>query len=106
MNSLVEKYAQKLDALTRRERLMAFTAGVVLILFIAYTLAIGPALERAKQMAVRIADQKNQIAAIAAQKVELQRSSRTLTRMCASVSRRGAGRSPRSTPSSPGCSAR
>jgi MSHA biogenesis protein MshJ len=73
MNSLVEKYAQRLDALTRRERLMAFTAGAVLILFTAYQLGIGPALERGKQMAVRIADQKNQIAAAAAQKVELER---------------------------------
>lgn len=73
MNPLVEKYVQRLDALTRRERLMAFAAGAVLILFVAYQLGIGPALERGKQMTLRIADQKNQIAATAAQKAELMR---------------------------------
>ena len=73
MNSLLEKYAQRLDALTRRERLMAFTAVAALILFITYQLGVGPALERGKQMSVRIADQNNQIAAAVAQKAELER---------------------------------
>jgi len=73
MNALIEKYARKLDALTQRERLMVFAAAAALVLFIAYQLAIGPLLDRRNQMAALVADQKAQITAAAAQKVELQR---------------------------------
>jgi MSHA biogenesis protein MshJ len=73
MNALVEQYVKRLDALARRERIMIFAAGVAVILGLLYLLGIGPALERSKVMATRIADQKNQIAAAVAQKAELER---------------------------------
>src|SRR5215470_4200505 len=73
MNALIEKYARKLDALTQRERLMVFAAAAALVLFIAYQLAIGPLLDRRNQMGALVADQKTQITAAAAQRVELQR---------------------------------
>jgi MSHA biogenesis protein MshJ len=73
MKALVEKYAKRLDACTRRERIMIFAAGAALILAFFYLLGIGPELERSKVMATRIADQKNQIAAAVGQRAELER---------------------------------
>jgi MSHA biogenesis protein MshJ len=73
MSALLQKYAQKLDALTRRERGMALATGAAVILFLAYELGIGPALERGKELAALVADQKNQIIAATAQKAELER---------------------------------
>jgi MSHA biogenesis protein MshJ len=73
MSPFLQKYIQKLDALTRRERWMAFGAGAALILFVAYELGIGPELQRGKDLSARIADQKNQIVAASAQKAELER---------------------------------
>jgi len=73
MSPFLQKYIQKLDALTRRERWMAFGAGATVILFVAYELGIGPALQRGKELAAGIADQKTQIIAASAQKGELER---------------------------------
>jgi MSHA biogenesis protein MshJ len=73
MNALIEKYAKRLDAFTRRERIMIFAAGAVVLLGAFYWVGIGPALERGNLMALRIADQKNQIAAAVAQKAQLER---------------------------------
>ncbi len=73
MSPVLRKYIQKLDALTRRERWMAFGAGAALILFVAYELGIGPELQRAKDLSARIADQKSQIVAATAQRAELER---------------------------------
>jgi MSHA biogenesis protein MshJ len=73
MSPFLQKYIQKLDALTRRERWMAFGAGAALILFVAYELGIGPELQRGKELSARIADQKNQIVVASAQKAELER---------------------------------
>jgi MSHA biogenesis protein MshJ len=73
MSPLLQQYVQKLDARTRRERVLVFAAGAALVLFIVYGIGIGPALERAKELAARVADQKNQIAAATAQKAELER---------------------------------
>jgi len=73
MSPLLKPYVQKLDALTRRERLMAFAAGAALILFIGYELGIGPALDRRNRLAASIAEQKSQIVAATAQRTELER---------------------------------
>jgi MSHA biogenesis protein MshJ len=73
MSPLLQKYIRKLDALTRRERWMAFGAGAAVILFVAYELCIGPELQRAKELSARIADLKNQIMAATAQSAELER---------------------------------
>jgi MSHA biogenesis protein MshJ len=73
MSPLLQTYVQKLDALTRRERCMAFAAGAAVILFVAYELGIGPLLQSGKELAARVADQNNQIIAAAAQKAELER---------------------------------
>lgn len=73
MSSVLQKYIQRLDALTRRERWMAFGAGAALILFVAYELGIGAELQRGKDLSARIADQKNQIVAATAQRAELER---------------------------------
>ena len=73
MSPLLQKYVQRLDARTQRERWMAFAAGAVVILFLAYELAIGPALQRGKELAARIAEQSNQLVVGTAQKGELER---------------------------------
>jgi MSHA biogenesis protein MshJ len=73
MSPLLRGYLQKLDALTRRERLMVFAAGAGLILFLAYELGIGPAVNRARSLGEIVANQKNQIVAGSAQRAELQR---------------------------------
>jgi MSHA biogenesis protein MshJ len=73
MSPLLQKYVQRLDALTRRERGMAFAAGAVVILFLAYELGIGPAVQHGKELAARIAEQSNQIVVATAQKAELER---------------------------------
>ena len=77
MNALIEKYAKRLDALSRRERIMVFAAAVVAILALFYLPGIGPALERSKLMRAQILDQNNQIVAATAQKAELERALKT-----------------------------
>jgi MSHA biogenesis protein MshJ len=73
MKALLEKYAKRLDALTRRERIMIFAAGAAVILAFFYLLGIGPALERARLLTLHVADQKNMIIAADAQRAELER---------------------------------
>jgi MSHA biogenesis protein MshJ len=73
MKALLEKYGKRLDAYTRRERVMILAAGTAVILALFYLLGIAPALERGKLMAARIADQKNQIVASVAQTAGLER---------------------------------
>jgi len=77
MNALIEKYAKRLDALSRRERIMVFAAAAVVILALFYLPGIGPAFERSKLTRAQILDQKNQIAAATTQKAELERALRT-----------------------------
>jgi len=77
MNALIEKYAKRLDALSRRERIMVFAAAAVAILALFYLPGIGPALERSKLMRAQILDQNNQIVAATAQKAELERALKT-----------------------------
>ena len=77
MNALIEKYAKRLDAFNRRERIMVFGAAAVVILALFYLPGIAPALDRSRLMRAQILDQKNQIAAATAQKAELERALRT-----------------------------
>src|SRR3954453_9060272 len=69
---LLEAYAKRLDARSRRERvLIFFAAGVVIVAFL-YALGVAPSLERSKSMNLRMTDQNNQIIAAQAQKLELE----------------------------------
>jgi MSHA biogenesis protein MshJ len=73
MRALIEKYAKRLDALSRRERIMVFAAAAAVILALFISIGISPALERSKLLAARAVDQKAQVAAATAQQAELQR---------------------------------
>ena len=73
MKALIEKYAKRLDALTRRERIMLFAAGAALILTFFYLLGSGPAMERRRLLTLHIVDQNNMIIAADAQRTELER---------------------------------
>lgn len=73
MKALFEKYAKRLDALTRRERGMIFAAGAAVILAFFYVLGTGPALERGRLLKAHIAEQKNMIVAADAQRGVLER---------------------------------
>ena len=58
------KLSTKLDAMTLRERVLVFVAVTAAILFLIYTLAVQPMLERQKRLLVQIKQQQNQTAAI------------------------------------------
>lgn len=69
---LLDTYAKRLDARTRRERMLIFIAGLAVIVAFLYGLGIAPALERRKTMTLRIDEQTAQIVAAQAQKAELE----------------------------------
>ena len=73
MKALLQQYSKRLDALARRERILILAAGAGLLLMLPYTLGVAPALERAKLLSSRIAEQHNQILVAEAQKQELER---------------------------------
>ncbi|MRW93588.1 hypothetical protein GJ699_26705 [Duganella sp. FT80W] len=58
------KLSTKLDAMTLRERAMIFAALVGIVLFMIYTLAMEPLLNRQKLLQMQIKQQENQIAGI------------------------------------------
>jgi MSHA biogenesis protein MshJ len=58
------KLSTKLDAMTLRERVLMFVAVTAAILFLIYTLAVQPMLERQKRLLAQIKQQQNQTAAI------------------------------------------
>ena len=72
MKLLLDMYAKRLDARTRRERMLIFFAGVAVLVAFLYGLGIAPALERSKTMELRSADQSNQIVVGDAQKTQLE----------------------------------
>jgi MSHA biogenesis protein MshJ len=72
MKLLLDMYAKRLDARTRRERMLIFFAGVAVLVAFLYGLGMAPALERSKSMELRIADQSNQIVVGDAQKTQLE----------------------------------
>jgi MSHA biogenesis protein MshJ len=69
---MLDAYAKRLDARTRRERMLILIAGVTVIVAFLYGLGVAPALERRNHMTLRIADENNQIIAAQAQKAELE----------------------------------
>ena len=72
MKLLLDMYAKRLNARTRRERMLIFFAGVAVLLAFLYGLGIAPSLERRKTMELRVADQSNQIVVGEAQKTALE----------------------------------
>jgi len=72
MKLLLDMYAKRLDARTRRERMLIFFAGVAVLVAFLYGLGIAPALERSKTMELRSTDQSNQIVVGDAQKTQLE----------------------------------
>jgi MSHA biogenesis protein MshJ len=69
---MLETYAKRLDARTRRERILILMAGLTVIVAFLYGLGVAPALERRNTMNLRIADENHQIIAAQAQKAELE----------------------------------
>ena len=69
---LLEAYAKKLDARSRRERILIFAAGLAVIVALLYGLGVGPALERRNTLNIRMADANNQLIAARTQKAALE----------------------------------
>ncbi len=65
MRKLAIALAQRFDALAKRERVMVFCAVVTLVLGVAFTLAIDPALIRAEDLSSRITGHKRQLVTLA-----------------------------------------
>jgi MSHA biogenesis protein MshJ len=74
MKRLFAEYVKRLDARSRRERMLIFLAASAVIVFGIYALSIAPALERSRMLAQQIADHTNQIVVAQAQRSELERS--------------------------------
>jgi MSHA biogenesis protein MshJ len=74
MKELFATYAKRLDARSRRERMLILAAGIAVIVFPLYALVIAPTLQRGSALSAQIADQNNQIVVAQAQKMELERS--------------------------------
>jgi MSHA biogenesis protein MshJ len=72
IKALLEAYAKKLDARSRRERMLIFAAGLTVIVALIYGLGVAPALERRHTLNLRMADANAQISAAQAQKIELE----------------------------------
>jgi len=66
------RYAGKLDAMTVRERALVFAAGVVLIAFVIWLLALQPLWDRNHRLATQAAAQRDNAATLEAQKRELE----------------------------------
>ncbi|OEZ82505.1 general secretion pathway, M protein [Janthinobacterium sp. HH106] len=65
MQPLLKKWAAAFDALSRRERLMLFGAGVAALLFVFYFLFFNPLFAKRAALHANIAQKQNQKAAIA-----------------------------------------
>jgi MSHA biogenesis protein MshJ len=73
MKRLWNRWVQRLDALTERERVLILLAGAALIAVVAFLAGIEPALKQRRVLAARMADQQAQIIAARAQKDALTR---------------------------------
>jgi MSHA biogenesis protein MshJ len=66
------KLAARIDALTTRERALVFVAGLVVIAFLAWIAVLQPLAARNRALAARLVAQADTLAALAAQKRELE----------------------------------
>ena len=73
MKQIWQQWVQRLDALSERERVLIFVAGLALVLAVAYLAGIEPALKQRQVLAARMADQQAQLIAAGAQKQALAR---------------------------------
>ncbi|MFM9434486.1 MSHA biogenesis protein MshJ [Janthinobacterium sp. CG_23.3] len=61
------KLAAKIDALSLRERVMAFAAGMVVLLFLAFLLLLDPMFSKQKKLVAQFRQQQSQMAGIDAE---------------------------------------
>lgn len=67
MNPRIVAIANKIDALSLRERAMVFVAAAAAILFVVYSLMLGPLFEKEKALRTQIAQVRNNISGIDAE---------------------------------------
>ena len=73
MSRLWQQWIQRLDALSERERVLIFLAGLALVLAVIYLASIEPGLKQRRVLAARLVDQQAQALAADAQKQALAR---------------------------------
>ena len=71
MTQMWQQWINRLDALSERERVLIFVAGLAVVLAFAYAAGIEPALKQRKLLSARMLDQQAQIIAADAQKQAL-----------------------------------
>ena len=72
MNKLWREYADKFDRLTLRERAMVFVAAVLVVFYLIYAVAIEPPQQRRQQLATQMQSQRDETAALQAQRDKLE----------------------------------
>jgi len=73
MSKLWQSWVQRLDALSERERVLIFLAGLAVVLAAAFLGGIEPALKQRRVLAARMVDEQAQLMAAEAQKQALAR---------------------------------
>jgi MSHA biogenesis protein MshJ len=73
MRQVWQQWVRRLDALSERERVLIFLAGLAVVLTVAYIAAIEPALKQRRVLSARMLDQQAQLIAADAQKQALAR---------------------------------
>ncbi len=68
-----QQWVQRLDALSERERVLIFLAGLAVVLAVAYLVGIEPALKQRRVLSARMTDQQAQLMAAGAQRQALAR---------------------------------
>jgi MSHA biogenesis protein MshJ len=71
MTQILEQWIKRLDALSERERVLIFLAGLAVVLAVAYAAGIEPALKQRHVLSARMQDQRAQMIAAEAQKQAL-----------------------------------
>lgn len=71
MNKWWQEYSAKFDRLSLRERLMVFAAAALVIVYVIYAAAIEPAQQRRQQLAAEMQNQREETAALKAQRERL-----------------------------------